>query len=62
MTKEIHNQEMGETVVQGLKSQAEPFERRRNSESVVEDAAYQEKAMGKVIEEITSCRSQWVIA
>lgn len=31
-------------------------------ESVVEDAAYQEKAMDKVIEEITSRRSQWVIA
>lgn len=54
VTKEIHNQEMGEIVVQGLKSQAEPCERRRNSEPVVEDAAYQEKAMDKVIEEITS--------
>lgn len=40
-------------MVQGLKFQAEPCERRRNSESMVEVAAHQEKAMDKVIEGIT---------
>lgn len=62
MTTEIHNQEKEEIVVPGLKPQAEPWERRRNLVSMVEDAAYPEKAMDKGIGEITSSRSQWVTA
>lgn len=62
VTKEIHNQEKEEIVVPGLESQVEPWERRRNLVSVVEDAAYPEKAMDKGTGEITSSRSQWVTA